>query len=274
MKKLKKSLAAAKDKVTKPRKKKVKDLPRRLPDLEGILSRAIEEYTGYDLLDDSPQSLFYGHLLDTIARLRAERDHLRWELNKPLPKCPQCAEQTVPVPVPVPVPEEPTTRFQVLQRVFCANNSHFHNLAVYVDEPIRRNRYPLDTIDTELRGDNLITDLEQYCSEHSEISFILFKEHTCVTRNKRSPTYDYYEELDGERQRHLEISSRKERLLIVSEVLLKAFDQVAKCSYTEKGSRDTMQMTAPYLFLYHHRQLLSECALTMATKPKCTCPYY
>lgn len=258
MKELKKSLAAAKDKGKTPRKEKVKDLPRRLPDLEGILSRAIEEYTGYDLLDDSPQSLFYGHLLDTIARLGAEINYLRWKSNKPLPNCPQCAEQTVPVP------EEPTTRFQVLHRVFCAKDSRFHNHAVYEDEPTRRSdpRY-LGACDIELKGDNLITDLEQYCSEHSEISFILFKEHTCVTWNKQSHTYHYVTPIESERQRHLEISSRKERLLIVSEVLLKAFDQVAKCSHKEEGSRDAMQMTAPYLFLYHHRQLLLEYASTM-----------
>jgi hypothetical protein len=235
MKELEKSLAAAKNKGKTPPKKNVENFSRRLPDLEAILSRAIEEYAGYDLLDDSPQSLLYGHLLDTITRLRTERDHLRDELNKPPPACPQCTEQKVPVL------EEPTTRFQVLHRVFCGKDSHFHAHAVYEDEPTRRSDvHPGDRdIDLRgvLRGDKKISDLEQYCSDHSEISFILFKEHTCVARSRDERISPYeYEVLERERQRHFEISSRKERLLIVSEVLLKAFDQVeSKWRYYADG---------------------------------------
>jgi hypothetical protein len=251
MKKLKKYMSAAKGKEKMPERKKAKKGSKPLPNIEAILARAIEEYAGHNLLDDSRQSRLYGHLLDTIARLRGEIILLRRDLRKPPPSCPKCVENGSQVPK---APENPVARFQILHRTFCANGNHLHDRMVYEDEPTRR--ITLSSQFMELKGDKRIPNIEQYCAEHKDISFIIFKEYNCVT-------YDTMIFHPPTNPHSLRISSRKERLLIVSEVLLKAFNQVAKCSPQENITHNIAQMPAPYLFLYHHRKLLSEYASTM-----------
>lgn len=249
MRKLKKSRTAKKGKKKAPPHRKIS---RPLPDLEGILSRSIEEYAGCDLFDDSAQSLLYGHLLDTIARLRGEVIYLRREMKKPPEPCPECAKKVIPVPEQV---EKPAARLQVLHRVFCGSEYHYHDRAIYEDEPSRRSSNR-PSGDLELRGDKRVTNIEHYCAQHTDISFILFKEHSCVGYSvPEFPSTD---------TKHFRISSRKERLLIVSEVLHKALNQVARCSPQDtKGNRGITQIHAPYLFLYHHRFLLSDLAATV-----------
>jgi hypothetical protein len=251
MRKLKNFTTAKRGKRKAPLLRKTS---RHLPDLEGILSRAIEEYAGCDLFDDSAQSLLYGHLLDTIGRLRGEVIFLRREVRKPPEPCPECAKKTIPIPKQV---EKPAIRLQVLHRVFCGSQHHYHDRAIYEDEPSRRtsdNPYG----DMELKGDKRVTNIEHYCSQNKEISFILFKEHTCV--NHSIPPFSY----PSTDRKQFRISSRKERLLIVSEVLHKALKQVARCSPQDtKENGGITQMHAPYLFLYHHRFLLSDLAATI-----------
>jgi hypothetical protein len=242
MKKLKNSRITKKVKKKPPPQRKIS---RYLPDLEGILSRSIEEYAGCDLFDDSAQSLLYGHLLDTIARLRGEVIHLRKEIRKPPKPCPKCAEKTTPVPEQA---EKPVVRFQVLHQVLCGSDHHLHNRAIYEDEPTRSS-------DMGLRGDKRVPNLEHYFAQHKEITFIVFKEHSCLGYGLPG-----FNSMDKNNFRN---SNRKERLLVVSEVLHKALNQVARCSPQDpKAYPGKIQMSAPYLFLYHHRFLLSDLAAT------------
>jgi len=240
--KLKDSRTTAKSKRKAPRDGKTSS---RLPDLEGILSRSIEEYAGCDLIDDSTQSLLYGHLLDTIARLRGEVVHLRKKARKPRPPCLKCEKKMAPVPKPV---EKPLVRFQILHRIFCSHGLHSHDRAIYEDEPARSSS-------RGLRGDKRVTNIDQYCTQHKDLSFILFKEHSCVMSN--TPAHSFTD------RKNFRISSRKERLLVVSDILQKALNQVALCSPQDtKDDPGLIQMHAPYLFLYHHRTLLSDLAAT------------
>ena len=214
------------------------------------MSRSIEEYARCDLLNDSPQSLLYGHLLDTIARLHGEVRHLRSELNKPPPDCSKCAKD---IPVPEKV-ETPTARLQILHRVFCGSERHYHDRTIYEDEPRRRSNHYSG--DMELSGDKKVPNIEQYCSEHNGISFIIFKEHQCNKNHTR-----IFNPIEPENDRP-RISSRGERLRIVSEVLQKALNHVAQYSPQGTTTRGITEISAPYLFLYHHRVLLSEYAST------------
>jgi hypothetical protein len=217
----------------------------RLPDLEGILSRSIEEYAGCNLFDDSTQSLLYGHLLDTIARLRGEVMHLREKARKPRPPCLKCVKRMAPAPKPV---EKPPVRFQILHQIFCDSGFHGHSSAIYEDEPTR-------STSSGLRGDKRVTNIDQYCTEHMDLSFVLIKEHSCVVTNM-----SVYNVMDRDK---FGISGRKERLLVVSDILQKALNQVALCSPQDmKYDPGRIQMYAPYLFLYHHRTLLSDLAAT------------
>jgi hypothetical protein len=218
------------------------------------LSRAIREYAGCDLLDDSAQSLLYGHLLDTIARLRGEVSCLRRENRKPPPDCLVCAKKVIPVIPVIPVTgqvEKPPVRLQILHRIVCRNHYHNHNYAIFEDEPSRRG-----SLHKELRGEKRITDIKHHCAQHTDISFILLKEHNCTTNDSVSE----YDPMDRERFR---ISNRNESLLIVSDVLQKALNQVALCSPPDTKEHFVVpQMHAPYLFLYHHKTLLSDLAAT------------
>jgi len=240
--KLKDSRTTAKGKIKAPRDGKTSS---RLPDLEGILSRSIEEYAGCDLFDDSTQSLLYGHLLDTIARLRGEVVHLRKKARKPPPPCLKCAKKMAPVPEPV---EKSPARFQILHRIFCVNLSHNHNCAIYEDEPTR-------STSSGLKGNKRVTNIDHYCTQHKDLSFILFNEHSCIISNMSAH--------NSTDRKNFRISSRKERLLVVSDILQKALNQVALCSPQDtKDDPGVIQMHAPYLFLYHHRTLLLDLAAT------------
>jgi hypothetical protein len=158
------------------------------------------------------------------------------------------------IPVPEPV-EKSAARLQVLHQVLCNSPFHnFHNLAIYEDEPSRIS-------DMELRGHKSVPNIEQYCAQHKEISFILIKEHKCI--NYGEPKVDSTGWKDFEHSSRNEHSSRKERLYVVSEVLHKALNQVARCSWQgTKEYRGMTQMHAPHLFLYHHRFLLSDLTAT------------
>jgi len=247
MKKIKKSWASPKRKEKASLPKKTKSHP---PGLEGLLSRSIEEYAGYDLLDNSPQSQLYGHLIDTIARLRSEVKYLRFKARRGPQDCIKCKTADMAAKK-AKSEEKPVIRHQVLHRIFCENVGHYHNCSVYEDEPTRRKGQTGE--DTELRGDKRIVNIDQFCAQNPDTVFILFKEYHCY---KIDPLM--IDIIDRQDRKKLRISLRNERLRIVSPILQKALNHVAQCPPYETTGR--AEMAAPYLFLYHHRTLLKDYA--------------
>jgi hypothetical protein len=143
---------------------------------------------------------------------------------------------------------------KVLHRVFCKSQIHGHDQMVYEDKPVRT--FNDRSQDLALSGKTIVRNLGHYCSQNPNISFIVFKEYLCVEdAAPRTPWRTH----QRKGQSGSEISARGERLYIVSGLLQKALDHVALCAEPESrisagGKRET---AAPYLFLYHHRELLS-----------------
>ena len=222
------------------------------PEIGLHLSQTAEKYLGVDLYDNTPVSLFYGHLLDTIEVIRAERDFLVDLLVRPVdlsvkPTKPPSTSIPNTKPDLVPVPE-----LKVLHRVFCTSSSHLsplghlHSCGIFEDELVRQ--FSEICQDFVLEGTTYIKNLDQYCSQIPDISVIVFKESVCV------------EQFDPriKERRGLSISPRAERLCVVSGVLQKILDEIALCSEprSESNSYGKNEMDAPYLFLYHHQSLL------------------
>jgi hypothetical protein len=211
-----------------------------LQELEATLGRTAETFLGLDLHDNTPQSMFFSNLLDTIAALRAERDFLTGLLTRPqeirpqLPTPPPAAPNSQPALVP---------KLKVLHRVYCKSRVHDHDQALFEDVPVHR--LSEQSQDLALSGNADVRNLDYYCSQNPDISLIVFKEYLCA------------EDPNAPWRRH---SPRSERLYIVSDLLQKALDQVAICPEPEAqiNSRGGRETAAPYPFLYHHRALLSE----------------
>jgi hypothetical protein len=221
--------------------------PRR--ELETNLARTVETFLGLDLYDDTPQSMFFSNMLDTIAALRAERDFLAGVLTRPQ------ALRVPPPPKATDVPSVIVPKLKILHRVFCKSSIHGHDQSLFEDMPVRR--FLERSQDLALSGSIGIRNLEYYCSQNPDISLIAFKEHLCVEDpNPRTPWRTH----QRKGQSGSEVSPRSERLFVVSDLLQKALDQIAICPEPESriNSRGSREMAAPYLFLYHHRALLKE----------------
>jgi hypothetical protein len=230
---------------------------RRIPDLATILSRSIEEYAGIDLLDNSPQSLLFGHLLDTNERLRTHLNGLRPEKRQPV-KCNKCEKK----PEAAKVVVDLAPRIQILHRVFCSHGRYNHDFHIFEDVPTMKedSKSPQDG---HLVGEKGIRNIEKYCQDHSNISIIIFKEYQCDVSKEFSNMFLRYKE-QQETDSNTSISPRRERMRILSDVLQKALNHVATCApQVTMTSRQVLELRAPYLFLYHHRAALSEYASTV-----------
>lgn len=218
------------------------------------LAQTAESHLGLNLYDDSAQSLFYRHLIDTIEGLRSERNFLASLLTTPQETPPPPAPLKKPEPKPIPV-QKATPKLKTLYRVFCKSPQHSHDQAIYEDLPVRR--FSKRSQDLKLSGKDIVRNLGHYCSQNPEISIIIFKEHLCVEDTAPRTLWRTYQR---RARSGAEISPRSERLCIVSESLQKALDHVALCAAPESrvSARGMREMSAPYLFLYQHRALLVE----------------
>jgi hypothetical protein len=220
------------------------------PHLGATLGRAAETHLGLDLYGNSQQSMFIKYLLDTIEAIRAERNFLEEILTGPQPIRP-------PLTVAIPKIESGllVPKLKILHRVFCKSPMHGHDQVISEDLPVRV--FSERSQDLELSGKMIIRNLTHYCSQNPEISFIIFKEHLCVEEPQAQIPWRTQQRKG---QSGSAISPRAERLHVVSDLLQKALDHVALCSEPESriGSTGKRETAAPYLFLYHHRALLSK----------------
>ena len=221
-------------------------------ELGATLGRTAEKYLGLDLYDNTPQSMFFSYLLDTIEAIRAEKNFLLDLLTKP--------QEIRPLPPPPSLTPQPTEsnstavltpKVKILHRVFCKSHLHNHDQFVFEDIPVRR--FSERSQDLELVGEKLVGNFNFYLSQNPAISFVIFKEYVCF----EDPRDSQRKERKGSSG---EISPRAERLRIVSPLLQNALDQVALFPEPEARQRHhgVREMAAPYLFLYHHRELLSK----------------
>jgi hypothetical protein len=234
------------------------------PDLGAELGHAAERSFGLDLYDDNPQSLFISYLLDTIEKIRYERDFMESLLTQPIVQPTPPPRAPPPPPVPHDPPGKSVPRRQVLHRVLCVAQYHDHDKdVIFEDTPVKT--FSETSGDLELEGEMIVTDLGRYCVQNPDISFIILKEHQCVQGErpaKRQAESKYRNEtihpFSG-----TQISPRAERMVIPPGVLPKAIEQVALCDPPRLARQRVtgmdekrIEMDAPYLFLYHHRAAL------------------
>lgn len=221
-----------------------------LRDLGANLGRVAEGHLGLNLYDDSPQSMFFCHLLDTIEALRAERNFYENLLTRPQVIRPPPANAPDVDPDAKEVPE-----FKILHRVFCKSPMHSHDQVLFEDAPTRV--FSERSQDLALSAKMIVRNIDHYCSQHPNISFIIFNEYLCVEDAAPRARFEAYERRN---RVGAEISPRAQRMCIVSDILRKALYHVASCLLLQSriSSRGMQEMAAPYLFLYHHREALHQ----------------
>ncbi|KAJ9131625.1 AAA family ATPase [Pleurostoma richardsiae] len=223
------------------------------------LSAIAEKHLAVDLLDQSRGvSQFTGFLLDTIQLLETQ---IRF-LNTEEPAESEYGQDEEQGPVRERV-ESPAPRAQVLHRVFCTADWHNHNGFIFEDEP-RVNRNDRHK-PPGLNGKEHIYNLDVYLDEHPEICFVIFQEHNCAADQKLrrerglNANVDVFE---TDTPNWMASSERRERIRIVSMVLLRAMTEVAEFSPFEASDLlpDYREMDAPYNFVFHHEKELADLA--------------
>ena len=217
-------------------------------ELGATLGRTAEKYLGLDLYDNTPQSMFFSYLLDALEAIRTERNFLLDLLTKPQEIQALQPPSLTPQPTELNSTAVLTPKVKVLHRVFCKSQLHLHDLFVFEDIPVRQ--FSERSQDLELAGEKLIGNFNFYLSQNPAISFIIFKEYICF-EDPRDSQRKERKGLSGE------ISHRAERLRIISPLLQNALDQVTLLPEPDARHRGVREMAAPYLFLYHSRELLS-----------------
>ncbi|KAH7010301.1 P-loop containing nucleoside triphosphate hydrolase protein [Ilyonectria destructans] len=205
--------------------------------LAGSLNYVADKYFGLDVLNQSSETAqFTGFLLDTIERLEKQLTYLRagddyGSVFEDEEKVEEEKEEDV------------LPRSQTLHKIFCKNSQHQHqhHLTMYEDEPSYGGK--------ELTGKVPIYDLHAYLAQHSSICFIVVKEHNCMMQKNKGNL-----DLDSLNTK-LMASERSETLQIVSPILQKALETVAR--FKIENENESLQMSAPYNFLFHHRKQLA-----------------
>ncbi|KAF5573752.1 AAA family ATPase [Fusarium pseudocircinatum] len=246
------------------------------------ISYIAQRHLGIDTLDNSTEAAkLNGYLLDTIELLERQISYLRARDDESdsgsnddptmnengsgkLFKISNGTAKTDPDSK-----EGQMQCSQILHRIFCSDPQHYHSNALFEDEPVfvddqwfgrkTPTTKKITTGKKVLKGEIPIPNLSSYVTQHPFICFIIFKEHTCASDDKKTK--------QPERQERA--SPRSEKLLIVSPILIKALEKDAEFSpwcqplssqptysweYTRNLSRE---MDAPYDFLFHHRKRLA-----------------
>jgi len=243
--------------------------PRTAPNIAHALAQIGEEYLGLNLFGcNSDETKFMGHVLDSIERLHAVnmvlRERLYWgpAANPPVPV------PNPPVLTPVLEVKEKKIRIQVLHRIFCKATWHNHNLAIFEDEPEFVSDSNTYNGLGKLKGTQEVQNLERYLQANPDISFVVFKEHSCDDKFYRSLVdLDWFTGpcpclscVQRKKQNSGKLcSDRKERISIISSVLKEAIVKFATCRPSaDVGPCDSIEMEAPYFFLYHHRKQMAD----------------
>lgn len=227
-----------------------------VPSIAHMLAQMGNNTFDLDLSSNSNEAKFFCHLLDTIERMtminyilrQRQYRHRRYNHHQDVhPTKPDAVEPLKP-------PIKTGIRIQVLHRIFCTSSTHNHHRAVFEDEPMEvSGKGPIGSHDTglrKIRGEKPVRNLDDYLHSNPDISMVVFREHVC---RKMAPIVDQPHGLE------LGNSARNERLLIVSQLLREAINELATCrpDTPEYTSLD-VEMDAPYNFLYHHRKQIAE----------------
>src|SRR5262249_34471301 len=136
----------------------------------------------------------------------------------------------------IPKDKEGKVHVQNLHRIFCDSYMHRHSETIFEDEP-----QGIETKDVansgKLQGKKPIQNLEIYLKANPDVSFIIFKEHTCSEKlHRRNEDRDLGSTCPCrncmQRPRvsiPKPVSARRERMLIVSSVLKEAIARFMTC---------------------------------------------
>ena len=132
---------------------------------------------------------------------------------------------------------------------------YHHDYFVTEDMPSRVDEEGLTS--THLSGQHPVYDLDVYLKKNRNIPFLVIREHECAKILVSASDFDNH----GKKRQQTHVLP--ESISIVSNSLRDALVRVAACGIDEvfwHTSFPRPEMTAPYLFLYHHRQTLLQYA--------------
>ncbi|KAK6851481.1 hypothetical protein PG995_011606 [Apiospora arundinis] len=214
-----------------------------LPEGTGLteaLAGIADGYLGLDVLDHSHDvSRYIGYLLDTVQSLESRlyyKGARDLELNISTSK---------ELPIKLPIEENKVPCSQVLHRVVCCVSWHSHSCLIYEDEP----QYQAEASEEPrgLCGNIPVLDVGYYLQQHPDTLFIITKEYECGQATQAFRDTNLF-------------SERKETMQITSTALNEALKRIADFEpyshWSDKRGWLVGEMTAPYLFLFHHYQKL------------------
>lgn len=249
------------------------------------LAEIVQSKMKHSIFGSSDEAILFRFLLDNIERLEWMNIALNNKLetqgatNTALKEKLEKHANSIDRPA-ISVPNISETRpgsLLVLHQVSCTNRSHGHNGTLYADQPVFKERtshgnsHPV----IKLEGSELIQDLERYIKSRPELAFVVIKNNVCEdqkddsNRRLRSSTRLQCVCRSCIQRAHnnnaLPNEMRTEQLRVISPDLKKALRGLGRCRMDGwiVGSEGDPQMSAPYLYLYHHRK---EMALTLETE--------
>ncbi|EQB44440.1 hypothetical protein CGLO_16817 [Colletotrichum gloeosporioides Cg-14] len=211
------------------------------------LSTLAEQHLKLNVLDQSKDvSNFISYLFDTIQMLEAQVNYKEADSDTDVTESDSDEETDLRLTA--------APCFKTVHRIYCNNPGHNHNRSFFEDEPVARKR-SASALTTRIEAKDKIGDLESYLSKHPEFCFVIIQEHTCVKDAGLDAIRRKFDAAEKPSQRF-------ERMAILSPLLRKALDQIAQ--YTLSSSHDIVEdeigMDAPYPFLFHHAERITELA--------------
>ncbi len=175
--------------------------------------------------------------------------------------------RTVPAKTPI-----RTSTYRILCKIECHENfdrserhGHVrHPAVIYEDVPQWNPIYSKTT--PHLTGRHPVYNLDDYLASCDRLCFIVFRSYSCsYTLPRQNLQRNALGAMPTVRVRDAERKDFNESLEIISETLAGAIVKVAKCKVDcftglldSPGASDQLNFNGPYLFLYHHRSILSE----------------
>ncbi|RDW64664.1 hypothetical protein BP6252_10315 [Coleophoma cylindrospora] len=135
--------------------------------------------------------------------------------------------------------------FPTVYRISCsAKDSKHHATFLYEDDPVQA-VFTGQRQTSHLSGNKPIYQFRDYVNRFEQSSWVIVKNRTCNNQIAQSHQQERY----------------KENMIILSEELRQVIHRVATCPLDVPGGKslgkdELLEMEAPYLFLYNHRQPL------------------
>ncbi|RDW68602.1 hypothetical protein BP5796_09259 [Coleophoma crateriformis] len=135
--------------------------------------------------------------------------------------------------------------FPTVYRISCsAKDSKYHATFLYEDDPVQA-VFTSQRQTSHLSGNKPIYQFRDYVNRFEQSSWVIVKNRTCNNQIAQSHQHKRY----------------NENMIILSEELRQAINKVATCPLDVPGGKtvgkdELLEMEAPYLFLYNHREPL------------------